>query len=560
MSLLYYTLVSAFPVLGFKLLDYSIFENEGKYFQLFNSFLPEFGRDVYALARCTISIPMNFTSNLIEVERDEEGNPIVDVYIGEIVTDMPFIVIAPRIAEIRGRKSDLYRLLTLRPTPFQVYEIRGGGGLEIPNIETFSSTLREIESISNVELETLNILKHLTPIYREIIERWRSEIEPYLTFPYRFYAGFISRDELGEVEPRQLVEFQIWSGLKNIIDALNQLASLESSNISVHGFLGPFTVRSMGNEPSRLSVGLSIVGYRSSMPKVKKYYTYTLGGLADVFRFLGALQDFFQSIPLKLSEVENLMYRYSHIYPYLRLLRSLLAGEVYGVPLEKVEELTNRIVREIVKGRPVQTITEIVFTRSLSEPFTHFGIFRQETPKAWSSMTIPTLKASQFLKMIERDKTSQQSPIRVNIPEVVENFTTLKLYYKDIEKCRGKYRSSIDLLKSITDAIRETFNIEPIVVPLTDLESFLNWEEIVSIPIVTSPKILTVIATPVKISENWSNTQHLLSIYAPTWELDRVKTFLERLREKLKNLEVKLRESGELGSIGGLVIELSRRQ
>ncbi len=356
------------------------------------------------------------------------------------------------------------------------------------------------------------------------------------------------------------MDFQIWSGLKNIVDALNQLASLESPSITIHGFLGPFAVRTESEEPSRLSVGLSIVGHKSTMPKVNKHYTYRLGGLGDVFRFLEVLRDLFQSTPLKLSDIERLMSRYSHVYPYLRLLRSLLAGEVYGIPLDRVEELTNRIIQEVVKGRPVQTITEIVFTRSPSEPFTYFGIFRQETPKAWCSMTIPTLKASQFFKMIEGNRYSHQSPIRVNMPEVVEDFTTLKLYYKDIEKYREKNRSSINLLKSITDAIREAFSIEPIVLPLTDVERFLNWEEIVSIPIVTSPKILAITVTPVKTSEKWGNVRHLLSIYVPVWELRRVKTFLDRLREKLKNLEIKPREMGELGSIGGLVVELLERR
>jgi len=415
MSLLFDVLFSFLPELGLKVLDYEFYEQPsgGGNFIVYSPLIPN--EDIvrrYAYLRCRVAIPMNYSSNVVKVERDEEGNPIVDLYIGELEKDAPFIVIVPKIEEITKDIGRVFCSL-IYGTPSEdedYYHVRSISIPEETAVEVSEpSTLEVILSNPHVSFEgksiidQLGIIKHLLPIYREVVKRWKEHVEPYLPFGYKFYGGYTSWC--------QLIDREYLEGLVKIIELIEKLRSLHPNILTSTIKFEPFVIALESYRTSPfLEISMNVPFPSSCTQPLWRNYLYFLPEEFEFFRPLSYFMDVFENVPISLDEISSVVKRFPYFRPYFMLLEDFLRGGVLDIPLKKVEEMLKRELSNI-SGREVESFpTEIRI--GLIEPNEEFG-----TPTSYS--------VDLYVYRSEKEPTINKKRVLLLKPETFEKKWTL---------------------------------------------------------------------------------------------------------------------------------------
>ncbi len=414
MNLLSEVLLSFLPELGLRVLEYDFYEQpsgvggEGN-FIVYSPLIPS--EDIvrrHAYLRCRVAIPMSYSSNVVKVERDEEGNPIVDLYIGELEKDIPFIVIVPKIKEIT---KDVYRLLCSLTyvTPSEDVDYYHVRSISIPEevaVEVGEpSILEAILSNSHAlfegkyTIDQLGIIKHLLPIYREVVERWKEHVEPYLPFNYKLYGGYTGQC--------QLIDREYLEGLAKIIELIEKLGSLYPDILTSTIKFEPFviTLESYRTSPF-LEISMNVPSPSVHTPYLWRRYFYFLPEEFEFFRPLSYFIDIFENTPINLGEINKIVKRFPYFRPYFMLLEDLLRGEILGIPLEKVEEMLKRELSNISGIEVGRLPTEIEI--GLIEPDKDFNtpsgdsvrlyVYRSEKEPSINKREVRVLRPETFEK------------------------------------------------------------------------------------------------------------------------------------------------------------------
>jgi len=539
--------LSLFETMGMRVLSHRAFTEpqEENTFELFTPRGEK--RELYATLHCTVSLPVEHKPKYFELVRDEEGNPLVEIYMIPIEKHEVAILIEPRVNPAK-RLIDCYYFGLYTPSrrlKGEIYEIRTGGfPLELyasrMERETFQRFMNLVSMPNLLTKEDWGlfhseVILDLLPIYREFIKRWEESATSFIPVVYRYFLGLADKygksktrkySSLGRIE---LLSSDYLRAIERILKLIDELKSINPKIILKSYDKYPLAIR-IWSYPAEEDVLEVYCSDFSNYKDLDFNYTYLGGNLTPILKELSRVVTniaHFLSLPPSSVKIEELINQYPHLKPFLLLYRDFLTGAIGDIPLENVYNAVIRAMQDIPSSeKPISASIDI---KQILAPLFEISsdTYREEKFNIFTSgraiKLLTTPRVGRKKKRIETEKR---------------------------------------LVSASVEAMREIFGMEPRLVVGSGLKprvekSRLTYKTGRGIYLLSTPSIfMSLRRAPIK---DLGIERYLSVVLAPREEKHRVEKFIKKLEEKLGKGAIDVSRTGEAGSVLMHLVELYPR-